>query len=221
MSFTFPASPTTGQIFTPSGGPTYVWNGYGWSLQTAPVALSGLVLLNTLTANNTQYLTDTTSFTSAYDSYEFELLNLTPAVNGSLAMQIQIAGAWTTSGCYTMAEGAYGSGFATTALMGADVLTNNPYYLLSGTSTNTGAPQTAAGYGVSGIARLHSISGLGGTAYKALTGHVVYVNPSASPIVMTLGGYCVVAGVMSGARIFFPGTNVNVGAVRIYGRKTS
>ena len=32
MPFDFPASPTSGQTFTPSGGPTYVWNGYAWDV---------------------------------------------------------------------------------------------------------------------------------------------------------------------------------------------
>jgi hypothetical protein len=31
MAFDFPASPTNGQIFTPPGGPTYVWNGSAWA----------------------------------------------------------------------------------------------------------------------------------------------------------------------------------------------
>lgn len=31
MAFDFPASPTTGQMFTPAGGPTYTWNGYAWA----------------------------------------------------------------------------------------------------------------------------------------------------------------------------------------------
>jgi hypothetical protein len=30
MAFDFPASPTVGQQFTPVGGVTYTWNGYGW-----------------------------------------------------------------------------------------------------------------------------------------------------------------------------------------------
>lgn len=31
MGFDFPASPSTGQTFTPSGGPLYTWNGYAWA----------------------------------------------------------------------------------------------------------------------------------------------------------------------------------------------
>lgn len=44
MPFDFPGSPTTGQTFTPSGGPTYSWNGYAWTTQAtySPGALIGL-----------------------------------------------------------------------------------------------------------------------------------------------------------------------------------
>ena len=31
MAYDFPASPTTGQTFSPSGGPVYTWNGYAWT----------------------------------------------------------------------------------------------------------------------------------------------------------------------------------------------
>src|SRR5262252_2198619 len=32
MAFDFPASPTVGQQFTPSGGPTWQWDGITWKL---------------------------------------------------------------------------------------------------------------------------------------------------------------------------------------------
>lgn len=35
MSWDFPASPTTGQTFSPQAGTTYTWNGYAWNLQVA------------------------------------------------------------------------------------------------------------------------------------------------------------------------------------------
>jgi hypothetical protein len=34
MAFDFPASPTSGQQFAPSGGPTYEWNGFAWVKKT-------------------------------------------------------------------------------------------------------------------------------------------------------------------------------------------
>ncbi len=34
MAYTFPTSPTNGQKFTPTGGPTFVWNGTSWVSST-------------------------------------------------------------------------------------------------------------------------------------------------------------------------------------------
>lgn len=34
MAFDFPSSPTTNQVYTPSSGPTYVWNGTAWTVLT-------------------------------------------------------------------------------------------------------------------------------------------------------------------------------------------
>jgi hypothetical protein len=34
MAFDFPSSPTTNQVYTPSSGPTYVWNGTAWVVLT-------------------------------------------------------------------------------------------------------------------------------------------------------------------------------------------
>jgi hypothetical protein len=39
MAYDFPASPTNGQQFTPSGGPTYQWNGTVWTL-AAPLTIT-------------------------------------------------------------------------------------------------------------------------------------------------------------------------------------
>jgi hypothetical protein len=35
VAFDFPASPSNGQTFTPPGGPTYTWNGVGWTIVVA------------------------------------------------------------------------------------------------------------------------------------------------------------------------------------------
>jgi hypothetical protein len=41
MAFDFPSSPTLNQQFTPSGGRTYVWNGYAWDPVGVSVAGTG------------------------------------------------------------------------------------------------------------------------------------------------------------------------------------
>lgn len=37
MAFDFPASPTVGQVYSPTGGPIFVFNGTGWTANPQPV----------------------------------------------------------------------------------------------------------------------------------------------------------------------------------------
>lgn len=58
MAFDFPASPTNGQVYSPSGGPTYVWKAATttWELQTAGslyVAKAGDTMTGDLAINKT------------------------------------------------------------------------------------------------------------------------------------------------------------------------
>lgn len=50
MAFDFPASPTTGQKYTPSGGPTFTWNGTIWQVSrlggSAPSSVRCVVARN-------------------------------------------------------------------------------------------------------------------------------------------------------------------------------
>lgn len=214
MSFTFPASPTTGQIFTPSGGPTYVWNGYGWALQTT-VTPSGLVLLNTLIAINSANLTDTTSFTSAYDSYELEIANLVPASTpANIAMQIQIGGSFIATGYSSYVTGAITGG---AGLAGTDISPGGSF-LLSGNGGQLGTISNVAGTGLSGILRLYSPNGSG---RKYLTGQAVWTTPGAALNSAFLGGFCNNTGVITGVQIAPSSGIISTGIIRIYGRKTS
>jgi hypothetical protein len=71
MAFDFPASPTLGQQFTPAGGPTYTYNGYGWTFGSSGVADSSRVLLATYNPAGTNAVVINSSIlTSAYDTYE-------------------------------------------------------------------------------------------------------------------------------------------------------
>lgn len=58
--FDFPNSPTQGQQFTPQGGPTYVWNGTGWTL--VGVTTAGLLGQQVFTNPGTP----TTTFNTIY-----------------------------------------------------------------------------------------------------------------------------------------------------------
>lgn len=41
MAYNFPSGPTEGQLFTPPGGPTYVWSAGRWIFASGPSASTG------------------------------------------------------------------------------------------------------------------------------------------------------------------------------------
>src|SRR5580765_6789307 len=65
MAFDFPSSPTFGQTFTPPGGPTYTWNGYGWGVGSSSAPLAAEYITSTVDATLTaeRVLTDTATVT--------------------------------------------------------------------------------------------------------------------------------------------------------------
>jgi hypothetical protein len=220
ISDTLPASPTNGQLWWESDtGILWLYyidpNTSQWIAISSPgvIQASGLVLLNTLVANNSTNLTDTTSFTSAYDSYEFEFVNCVPNTAGvALQMQVQIGGSWITTGYQSFATGGYTPG----TTLGTDVLTGS--FILSGGSNLNFA--LAGGGGCTGIIRLHGINS--SVASKFATGNGAYISVGGSALsVITLGGYVSNTGVITGVRFFFGAGNIVTGTIRIYGRKTS
>jgi len=97
MAFNYPNAPSLNQEFTPAGGPTYVWNGYGWSLKaiTFPVApvtpphgrltlqTATPVMTTTLSGRTTIYYTPTVgNFIPIYDGTN---LVVTPFIELSVA----------------------------------------------------------------------------------------------------------------------------------------
>jgi hypothetical protein len=80
MAFDFPSSPTVGQQFTPVGGVTYTWNGYGWDGGSGggPVPPQGRLTLQTLVPVMTT--TQAAKTTIYYTPYQG---NLVPIYNGT------------------------------------------------------------------------------------------------------------------------------------------
>jgi hypothetical protein len=73
----------------------------------------GRVLLNTITASSSSSLSDTTSLTAAFPTYEIEFVNLLPtSTTGGLVAQLQVhsGGSYQTTGYYWVGSGAYGPG---------------------------------------------------------------------------------------------------------------
>src|SRR5262249_6451609 len=63
MAFNFPNTPTVGDVFTPSGGPSWWWTGEAWI--TAGVTLAGIAWKRTLfTASSTAFQYDVNTRTA-------------------------------------------------------------------------------------------------------------------------------------------------------------
>lgn len=80
MAFDFPSSPSAGAIYTPAGGPTYTWDGSGWTIQDPVVALPGAYKLNEGTTG-VQATLDVT-LPPGYLSHELLINGLVPTTNG-------------------------------------------------------------------------------------------------------------------------------------------
>jgi hypothetical protein len=112
--------------------------------QTAGITEQGMTLLNVVTVSAAANISDTSSFTSAYNDYLIMLDNVVPATNGvNFNCQVQSGGSFQTSG-YVSQGGA-----------------TSYFDLLAGSSTLS----NAVGYGYSGQLWLH---GANSANYKAL-----------------------------------------------------
>jgi hypothetical protein len=54
MAFDFPASPTVGQVYTPAGGPSYIWDGTAWTLTGTSTAFAMVETIVTASATYTK-----------------------------------------------------------------------------------------------------------------------------------------------------------------------
>lgn len=192
---------TSGQVLTSNGAsalPTF-------QNQTA----TALVLLNTLTASNSATLTDTTSITSAYDTYLFIWETLIPDT-GASALR-----------CGFSTDG--GSNWGTAEA--SQTLRHN-------STTVTGANQTnTTGFFLSAGQTIPTNAGLG------FTGNMFFTNPNstdqkkiwwqggwqASGSIVALTGYgnSTETGTVNAVKFYFASQNISVGEIRIYGVKTS
>jgi hypothetical protein len=178
-------------------------------------------LLNTLVASNQQYLTDTTSITSAYDSYEFEFLNLVPAAAATLYMQLFSAASGWISGNNAMSFCCWGTGNAASNQMAVD--SSNGYLILSGAANSYQVAASPNG-GVCGMVVLH---GPNSGSRKYISGLTASVpgGGTAGILISDVGAYST-ADPVTAVRFTFINTagtsqNITTGTVRVYGRKTS
>lgn len=178
----------------------------------------GLVLLNTLVASNVAQLQDTTSFTSAYDSYEIELVNLIPAnATTNLYMVWAIAGTFPTLPGYSyVINGCTNWGTSTQA---ADGSQGSNQFALTGYNYLPKISTITANDGVNGKLIMHSVNA---ATLKFAEGLLTYPQGNNVQCPVTVGG-CLNTntGVLTGLRVAFAAGNIVSGLIRIYGRKTS
>lgn len=170
----------------------------------------GMVLLNTLTPSNISAASDTTSLSSAFNSYMITLVNVVPASTGNPGLLLRVA---TT-----------GATFIATNYVGITDNNNDEELTtvgipLSGTLSTTGVGNSSS-YGVSGSVMLFGARGT--TERKQFTGnyvHLIGTTSSTSNISFgTLAGYWDgTNSPLTGLQFVFSAGNISTGVIKIYG----
>jgi hypothetical protein len=159
-------------------------------------------LLNTLTASNSATLSDTTHFTSTYNDYEIEFINVVPAtstVNGEI--QVQSASSFQTTGYLTQSVATAG---------GSQTFAQNTTFIQAGAAQANAAP------GFSGKCFFSSPSST--TTQKQWTCLLGGQNTSQA-VSLTTTGYWNANGAITGFQFLFSSGNITSGTIKIYGRQ--
>lgn len=165
---------------------------------TDPAFVAGCrVLIATLTASASASLSDTTSFTSTYSTYEIEFRNILPATNSTFCrLRINSAGVQTT----TYVTSINGTPNSTTQIP----------------CSNQGNVVGNAGTGISGLIRMFGPSGT--AAPKMVNGLVSFFRSDATTEDNTVAGFWNGGnGAVTGIEISMGSGNITSGVVKIYG----
>lgn len=135
MAFDFPSSPTVGQQFTPASGPTYVYNGYGWSTLTGSLnsPAGSLVLISSQTVTSAVAQVDfAAGIDGTYDEYEIHILGARVSADSALNLRIsQDGGATWKAGAtdyvyqYSSTVAASVNGVTTAMVLGPQIYAGN------------------------------------------------------------------------------------------------
>lgn len=173
----------------------------GTDLTYAAVASPGRVLLNSvLVGTTTASISDTTSFTNAYLSYEVVFENLVPVTNAVIFLfQVHSGGAFKNTGY--LSSGVSTTGAAVAALSGTTAI---PLCT---------AMSNVASLGLSGSLRISDPST---STVHQIWGHASYATSSTATSSVFTAGYWNTAGAVDGFQIVTAG-NIASGAVYVYG----
>jgi hypothetical protein len=167
-----------------------------------------IVLLNTLTANGVASITDTSSFTSAYTSFEVKIVNLRVSNGGAaVVLQYHSGGAFASAG-YTSAVAWAGTGSGTTGVTTALPVT------ASGTTDTANGVSTAT-LGLSGLCTIFNPSVSSGVMYISQAGYA-NARAAASAIVANAAGLWNSSGVVDGFALLVS-TGTFTATIKVYG----
>lgn len=165
---------------------------------TCTVAAPQYVLLNTLTASSSATLSDTTSLTATYSSYEIILENLVPSVTSVLELQLQVSGTFQTTSY---------SGSTTGFCGGAVVTTNSP---------TTYIPLSFGSVSANYTGKILIATPSSAATSKLVSGTAAHINSTACS--EFIGGYYTGSTVaVTGFQVLFASGNITSGAIKIYG----
>lgn len=190
----------------------------GFSLKSngtllAPSWAGGMVLLNTLTANQLGSWVDTTSLTSTYSRYCLAFENVCPVSTATLTCSLNMLVA-TTGVAWISAN--YISNIQVNVGVTAVLSGTTSLFLLSGLLATTSVG-TSPLYGVNGVVEL--INPANAVFRKSINGKVNYLTPaagqgaSAFPAGFWDGG----TNAITGINVAFQTGNIATGTLRIYG----
>lgn len=171
-----------------------------WAAPTA----SAMTLLNTLTASNSATLSDLTSLTATYSSYEIVFQNIIPVTNNiSLELQVHSGGAFQAATYLNSATG-FSNG-STTVIIAAPTT----YVALSPT---TALPNTSAG--LSGYIRVQLPTQ---TSFPKLWNGLLAYCSSALTGYQAVTGMWNNAAAIDGFQVLCSSGNISSGTIKIYG----
>lgn len=163
---------------------------------------SAVVLLNTLTASSSISLSDTTSFTGTYTSYQIVFSGILPNIGAtSCLVRVHSGGTFQATSYLSTYGGNAGGG----AFFGNSSTVSVPCSDLASTSTSGG--------GISGTIVLYNPST---SALHNLMGDFTYFNGTSITRIVS-GGYWNSVAVVDGIQISFTAGGVQLGTIKIYG----
>jgi hypothetical protein len=196
--------PVAGEIYYVPANPTV-----DEIAQSTPAGDGSRVLLNTLIANKSQTLQDTTSFTNAYVSYEIEFENIQPTADAvNFSMLVHANGAFPNSGylnsCFETNSGSTSLGASGTTSI-----------LLTHTSLTL---RSAGNIGFSGIIRILRPTG---SNLHYIYGKAIYIGGASSFLTNCfISGVYNTAGPIDGFQVSMSSGTINKGTIRVYGYPT-